>query len=134
MGAAAARLLAVLAAPVIGGGWLAAGTGGALGAAAGLALVLALFGVTGLALAPFRDPAPSVVVGVSLAGVGLRIVGYATALALVATVETLHRPSLAAATAIAFVATLAYELQVVSRTPGFFWVRASSPMSPTGSR
>lgn len=134
LGAAAARLLAVIAVPVIGGAWLAAGSGGALGAAAGLVLVLALFGLTGLALSPFRAPAPSVVVGVSLAGVGLRIAGYATALALLATVEALHRPSLAAATAIGFVATLTYELATLSRTPGFFWVQTNSPTSPTRSR
>lgn len=126
MGAAAVRVLAVLSLPLTGGAWLAAGAGGAMGAAAGLLLVLALFGLTGLALSPFRDAGPSLVVGVSLAGVGLRIAGYATALALLATVEGLHRPSLAAATAIAFVVTLGYELRVVSRTPGFFWVRTNS--------
>lgn len=126
MGAAAVRVLAVLSLPLIGGAWLAAGGGGALGAAAGLLLVLALFGVTGLALAPFRDAGPSVVVGVSLAGVGLRIAGYATALGLLATVEGLHRPSLATATAIAFIVTLGYELRVVGRTPGFFWVRTNA--------
>lgn len=128
MGIAAARLLAVLVVPVVGGAWLMAGAGGALGAAAGLVLVLALFGLTGLVLAtsPVRDAEPAVVVGVSLAGLGLRMVGYAIALALLATIDGLHRPSLAAATALAFVLTLLYEMRVVSRTPGFFWVRTPS--------
>lgn len=126
MGAAAARLLAVLAVPVIAGSWLVAGPGGAAGALAGLVLVLALFGLTGLVLGRIRASTPSVVVGVSLAGVGVRIAGYAAALALLASVDGLHRPSLAVATLIGFVATLAYEIRVVSRTPAFFWVRTSS--------
>lgn len=126
MGIAAAKLLVVLAFPVIGGAWVTAGAGGALGAAAGLILVLMLFGLTGVALSPVRQPRPAVVVGVSLAGLGLRIVGYAAALGLLATIDGLHRPSLAAATALAFVVTLAYEMRVVSRTPGFFWVRTAS--------
>lgn len=126
MSIAAVKLLAVLAVPVIGVAWSATGGGGALGAAAGLLLVLVLFGLTGLVLSPVRDAGPAVVVGVSLAGLGLRIVGYAAALGLLATIDGLHRPSLAAATALAFVVTLAYEIRVVSRTPGFFWVRTTS--------
>lgn len=126
MAAAAARLLALLALPLVAGAWLIAGPGGALGAGAGLILVLALFGLTGLALGRLRVVAPSVVVGVSLAGVGLRLAGYAVALALLGSVDAVHRPSLAAATLVGFVATLAYEIRVVSRTPALFWVRASS--------
>lgn len=126
MGLAAARLLALLSVPVTAGAWWVAGPGGALGAGAGLLLVLALFGLTGLVLSRMRATAPSVVVGVSLVGLGLRIAGYAVALALLASVDSLHRPSLALATMVGFAATLAYEIRVVSRTPQFFWVRASS--------
>lgn len=126
MGAAAARVLAVLGGPVIAGAWWTAGPGGAAGALAGLLLVLALFGLTGLALGRVRTPSPSVVVGVSLAGVGLRLSGYATALAVLASVDGLHRPSLAAAALIGLVATTVYEFRVVSRTPALFWVRTSA--------
>ena len=134
MGAAAARLLALLALPLVAGAWLVAGPGGALGAGAGLILVLALFGLTGLVLSRLRVVAPSVVVGVSLAGVGLRLAGYAVALALLGSVDAVHRPSLAAATLVGFIATLVYEIRVVSRTPAFFWVQASSGTNPTRSR
>lgn len=126
MGAVAARLLAILSVPVIGGAWLLAGPGGAAGALAGLVLVLALFGLTGLVLGRVRTVNPSVVVGLSLAGVGIRIAGYAAALAWLAAVDGLHRPSLAAATLTGFVVTLVYEIRVVSRTPQFFWVRANT--------
>lgn len=126
MAAASARVLAVLSPPVIAGAWWITGPGGAAGALAGLLLVLALFGLTGLALGRVRTQAPSVVVGVSLAGVGVRVAGYATALAVLASFDGLHRPSLAAAAFIGFVTTLAYEIRIVSRTPAFFWVRTSS--------
>lgn len=126
MGSAAAKLLALLAVPLTVGAWWVEGVGGALGAAAGLLLVLALFGLTGFVLSRMRATAPSVVVGVSLIALGVRIAGYAIALALLASVDVLHRPSLALATMVGFVATLTYEIHVVSRTPQFFWVQASS--------
>jgi len=129
MGVAAAKLLALLAVPLMGGSWLVAGSGGAAGAAAGVLLVVVLFGVTGLLLAPLKRVHPSVVVGVSLAGVGLRLAGYGAALAVLARFDGLHRPSLAMATAVAFTATLAYEIRVISTTPEFFWVRAAPPTS-----
>lgn len=122
----AARLLALLGVPLTAGAWLYAGAGGAAGALAGVLLVLVLFGLTGAVLGRVRAASPSLVVGVSLAGVGVRIAGYATALALLASVEWLHRPSLALAILVSFVATLAYEIRIVSRTPQFFWVRTSS--------
>lgn len=129
MGVAAAKLLAVLSVPLVGGSWMAAGSGGALGAGAGVVLVLALFGLTGLLIAPLRVIRPAVVVGLSLAGVGLRVAGYAAALAWLSSVDGLHRASLAMATAVAFAATLAYEVRVITTTPGFFWVRVGPPAS-----
>lgn len=126
MAVGASKVLGLLAVPVVGGAWWRAGIGGAAGAAAGLALVLALFGVTGLTLRRIRTASPSVVVGVSLAGMGVRMVGYLVSLGLLAGVPGLHRPSLAAATIVAFVVTLLYECRMVHRTAGFFWVRAPS--------
>lgn len=130
MGVAAAKLLAFLSPPLLYGAWIVAGSGGALGAAAGIVGVLVLFGLTGVLLVPFRAERPAVVVGVSLAGVGLRVAAYGVGLALLAGVDGLHRPSLAVATAVAFTATLAYEIRVITTTPGFFWVR---PDAPTGA-
>lgn len=133
LGVAAAKFLALLAVPVIAGAAVVAGRGGALGAAAGLLLVLGLFGLSGLALGALRAPGPSLVVGVSLVALGARVVGYFLALTALATVEGLHRPSLAAATAIAVVATQAHELWMVDRTPAFFRVDAAAGRAQQGA-
>lgn len=130
---AASRLLACLAVPLIGGAWIAAGPGGALGAGAGMAFVLALFGLSGLALTLVSDHSPSTVVAVSVGGVFVRLLAYPVALALLAPVQGLHRPSLAAATAVAFVATLAYEVYVVSRTPRLYWLHPGPRLIRTGA-
>lgn len=126
LGVAAAKLLAVLAVPLIAGATAVAGWGGALGSAAGLLLVLGLFGLSGLALGALPAAGPSLVVRVSLVALGVRLVGYLVALAALATVDGLHRPSLAAATAVAIVVTLAHELRTVQTTPGFFRVDAGA--------
>lgn len=126
LGLAAAKLLGVLSVPVVGGATVVAGPGGALGAGAGLLLVLALFGVSGVALSAFRRPAPQLVIAVSLAGIGVRLAAYGAALAALATVDGLHRPSLVAATAVALACTLVYELRVMSRSPQLFWVDAGA--------
>lgn len=119
---AAARLLAALAVPLAGGAWIIAGPGGALGAVTGMVFVLALFGLSGFALTLVSDLSPSAVVAVSVAGVLIRLLAYPVALAALAPVQALHRPSLAIATAVAFVATLAYEMHVASRTPSLYWL------------
>lgn len=133
MGRAAARLLALLVVPLVGGAWAVAGAGGALGAATGMLFVLVLFGLSGLALTLVASHSSSAVVAVSLGGVLVRLLAYPVVLALLAPVEALHRPSLAAATAVAFVATLAYEMRVMSRTPGLFWLDAGPGPIPTGA-
>lgn len=133
LGRAAGRLLSVLVVPLVGGAWIVAGPGGALGAATGMLFVLALFGLSGLALTILSEQSPTTVVAVSLGGVLVRLLAYPVALALLAPVEALHRPSLAVATAVAFVATLTYEMRVMSRTPGLFWLDAGPGPIPTGA-
>jgi hypothetical protein len=98
------------------------GSHGALGALVGSALVGVLFGGGGVAqaLAVRRGAANGT--GILLAGLGLRIVVYIAALQALGGIDALHRPSLAVATAVAFVVTLAHEVRVISRTPQLFWV------------
>jgi hypothetical protein len=62
---------------------------------------------------------------VLLGGFGLRLVVYLLALIALSGVERLHRPSLAVATAVAFVGTLAVEMRQVTRSPQLLWLRTA---------
>lgn len=93
-------------------GAVLAGPGGAAGAAVGTALgaVLVAGGVPGLRRPRGRSPLTPVAVSL-----GLRVVAYASALALVSRVAWIHGPSLALATAASVAALLAVGLHAVSR-------------------
>lgn len=134
LGFAAAKLLAVLSAPVVGGAALVAGAGGAAGATAGLLLVLGLFGLSGVALSAVPRPSPQLVVAVSLVALGVRLVAYVAALTALAGVQGLHRPSLVVATVVALVCALTYELRVAHRSPHLFWVDAAAGSARQGAR
>jgi hypothetical protein len=114
--------VAALAVPVLGVAALAEGAPGAYGAAAGLGLVLVLFGVAAALQAWAARFDPTTAAAVLLGGFGLRLVVYLLALIALSGVERLHRPSLAIATAVAFVATLGVEMRQVSRSPQLFWL------------
>jgi ATP synthase protein I len=125
LGLQAAKLLALLSPPVVGVATLAAGAPGALGAVVGLALVFVLFAVSGLLVAAVSRRGPGVALGVAGSAAFVRLALYVVVLSALEVVHGLHRPSLAAATAVALVATLAYEIRVISRTPHLSWVQAS---------
>lgn len=109
------RVLAValgLGAAATGLGAALVGPGGAAGAAVGtlLGAILVAGGVPGLRRPRGRSPLTPVAVSL-----GLRLVLYASALALVSRVAWIHGPSLALATAASVAALLAVGLHAVSR-------------------
>jgi hypothetical protein len=126
----AALSIAALAVPALGVAWLAHGRPGVYGAAAGLALVFVLFGVSALVQAWAARFGSTVLLGVVIGGVGARLLLYLAVLQALSGVAGLHRPSLALATAAAFVLTLVLEMRLVARTPSFFWVQAD--VTPEG--
>jgi len=98
-----------------GAGWLLVGRDGALSAALGVALTAVLFG--GGLLSLHRTAAGSGSFAPVAAAFALRIVLYASALALVTRAEWVHGPSLASATAASIAVMLAVELVAVAREP-----------------
>jgi hypothetical protein len=96
-------------------GMLAVGRDGALSAALGVALTGVLFG-GGLA-SLHRTSAGSRSFAPVAAAFALRIVLYASALALITRAEWVHGPSLASATAASIAVMLAVELVAISREP-----------------
>lgn len=119
----AMMLCLVLAVPVVGVAALSAGIPGALGAGIGVALVTLLFGMSGVTLSWGARISPEMLMGVALGGVLLRFMVYGLMLVVLGDVDVVHKPSLAIATAVVLLVTLAYEVRLVSRAPGFFWVR-----------
>jgi hypothetical protein len=99
----------------VGAGWIAMGRDGALSAALGVALTGVLFG--GGLVSLHRTAAGSGSFAPVAAAFALRIVLYASALALVTRAEWVHGPSLAAATAASIAVMLAVELVAVAREP-----------------
>lgn len=122
LAAQALVLLGLLAVPVAAVAAALEGRDGALGAVAGLGLVAVLFGVSGAAQGLAARRGQSAVLAVAAIGLGLRLALYLVVLQVLAGVTTLHRPSLAIATALGFVVTLFYEMRLISRTPELFWV------------
>lgn len=114
--------LAVIAVPVLAGAAASQGLAGLSGAAAGLGLVLVLFGLAGVLHGWAARLPPRAWVAAVAGGFVARLAIYLLALWGLAAVDRLHRPSLAVATAVGFFATLLYELRVLSRTPQLFWV------------
>jgi hypothetical protein len=119
----AALSVAALAVPALALAWLLEGSPGVYGAAAGLGLVFVLFCLSALAQAWAARFGSTVLLAVVIGGVGLRLMLYLATLQMLSGVAGLHRPSLAIATAAAFVLTLTLEMRLVARTPSFFWVQ-----------
>jgi hypothetical protein len=110
-----ALTLVVLLAVAIPSGLAIAGRGGAASAALGVGLTAVLFG--GGLVSLHRTPRGSTSFGPLAAAFALRIVLYASALALVTRAEWVHGPSLAFATAASIAVMLAVELVAVAREP-----------------
>lgn len=118
--------LAMLAVPVAGLAWLLSGPRGAVSALIGLGFVTVLFGVSAWLLVWTVGRSAGSALRILLVGVYARLVLYAAALVGLSQLSWVHRPSLALATAAAFVATLAYELVTLTRSPQLFWIDADA--------
>ena len=118
--------VAALAVPVVGVAAVLHGTAGLTGAAAGLALVLVLFGASALLHAWAGGLPNQVWAAVMAAGFAGRLALYTLALAGLALLDALHWPSLALATAVGFVVTLAVEVRALMKRPELFWLRTSA--------
>jgi hypothetical protein len=149
----ALRILAILAPPVIGVAYFVAGWAGAISALIGLGFVLVMFSASAAILAwvsarsssgqdtddttdagTSGDLAAGKGVGLMVLGAAVRLPLYIVALVLLERVSWIHGRSLAAATAIAVVATLAYELRLIATMPRLFWVdpaAGSTAAAPT---
>jgi hypothetical protein len=121
---AATLLVLLLGATAI--GMLAIGRDGAMSAGLGVALTAVLFG-GGLA-SLHRTSAGSRSFAPVAAAFAVRIVLYASALALITRAEWVHGPSLASATAASIAVMLAVELVAISREP----VAEIEPLGRTG--
>jgi len=117
-------ILLLITATVTGG--LVIGRGGAMSAALGVGLTGVLFG--GGLMSLHRTSAGSRSFAPVAAAFALRIVLYASALALVTRAEWVHGPSLAYATAASIAVMLAVELVAVAREP----VAELEPLGPPG--
>ncbi len=122
--------LALLAVPVTGVAWAVAGPAAALSALIGLGFVLVLFGASAALLAIVAARNDGAGIGILVAGSALRIPLYAGVLIALSDVAWVHGRSLAAATAIAFVTTLAAEMLLLARSPRLFWVDAGAAPPP----
>ncbi len=129
----AGAVLVLLSIPALAAATALNGSGGLLGAAAGLGLVAVLFvagaGVLHVAARSARSTMPAVLA----LGLAARLAIYLLALQGLSQLEHLHRPSLAIATAVGFVVTLIFELRLISRTPELFWLEATSDTSGAGA-
>ena len=110
-----AATLFVLLLAAVAAGQAAVGRDGAMSAALGVALTGVLFG--GGLVSLHRTAAGSGSFAPVAAAFALRIVLYASALALVTRAEWVHGPSLASATAASIAVMLAVELVAISREP-----------------
>jgi hypothetical protein len=116
----------MLVVPVSGVAWLLTGPTGAISALIGLGFVALLFGASALLLVWSVGRSAGSALGILLGGLFARLVLYAAALAGLSQLSWVHRPSLALATAAAFVVTLAYELVTLARSPQLFWIDADA--------
>lgn len=110
----ALALASMLALAALSGGLLV-GEDGARSASLGVGLTAILFG--GGLLGLVRTPAGSASLTPVLVAFSLRLVLYASALALVSRAEWVHGPSLASATAASIAVLLAVELVAIAREP-----------------
>lgn len=124
-----AAFAAVLAVPILVVAGVLRAVPGLLGAALGVALVVGLFGVTGVILVCVARLSPATLPAASLVGALVRMTAYGAILAMLSGVEGVDRASTAVATTLLLFATLLYEARFAARTPGFYWVRPSAPDS-----
>jgi hypothetical protein len=122
----ALRALAVLAVPALALGWLAAGPGGLLAAGIAVAVVGAMYLLSGLLLSWAAPMGPSALMAAALGGFGLRLALYALLIVLLRPVEAISGPTLAVTAAALLVLTLAWEVRHVGRNPALFWVDAAA--------
>jgi len=115
LAAVTAITLLVLLVGAVSAGLLLVGRDGALSGGLGVVLTGVLFG--GGLLSLHRSAAGSRSLAPVAAALALRIVLYASALALVTRAEWVHGPSLASATAASIAVMLAVELVAIAREP-----------------
>ena len=99
---------------------LVAGRRGLLGAFVGTGLVLVLFGAGAAMMLWAGRRGPSMMTLVAAGGVAARLLLYAAVLTALDGTDMVHRPSVAAATAVTLIITLAGEIAVLARTPSLF--------------
>lgn len=113
---------AALAVPIVAICSALRGIPGLLGAALAAALVVGLFGLTGVALVCVARISPATLPAVSLVGALVRMIAYGAILMALAGVDGIDRASTVVATSLLLFATLLYEARFAARTPGFYWV------------
>lgn len=129
---AALRVVGVLAAPVLGVAWLAAGRDGLVSAGLGVALVAGTYVLSAAFLSYAARFGPGAVLGAALGGYALRLMLYALLLVILRPVEAIHGPSLAISVAVVMIATLVFEVRYAIRTPSLFWLEPAAPRSAAG--
>lgn len=134
----AVTTLALLSVPVTAVTWTVVSPAAALSALIGLGFVLVLFGASAGLLTWVATHGAGSGIWILTGGMAVRVPLYILALTLLSRVPWVHGRSLAAATAIAIVVTLAAELRLIARTPRLFWVdatatRPSAPANDTRS-
>ncbi|MDP9405942.1 MAG: hypothetical protein M3O86_04960, partial [Actinomycetota bacterium] len=107
--------------------------GGALGAGVGAAVVAGMFLLSGAPLSWAARIGPEALMAAALGGYLVRLMLYAVLIVVLRPVEAIHGPSLALSAAVLLVAALGWEVRLVSRVPGFFWVDAQARRRPVGS-
>lgn len=120
--ASALKAVAVLALPVLGAGWIAAGPNGLLGAGIAVALVAGMFAISAALLSLAARFGPSALLAAALGGFALRLALYGVLMVLLEPVEAIHGPTLAISAAVLLVVTLCFEVWHVSRRPELFWL------------
>lgn len=136
---AAVRAGAVLAPPAVIVAGLTRGVPAAATAAAGVALVVGWFALTGASLAWGARRSPTAYLAVGFGGYVLRVAGLGLAAVLLAPVASVDAPVLAVTVVVGMVSVLAYEVRELVRRPELWWVtprndrsRWATPTSAAG--
>ncbi|MGI9017452.1 MAG: hypothetical protein ACR2HR_10190 [Euzebya sp.] len=134
----ALKFLAVAAVPVVGLSWLIIGPTGALSAGISVAIVAGMYLMSGLLLSYAAKFGPGALMAAALGGFGLRLAIYALLLVLLTPIQSIHGPTLAVTAACLIVATLVWEVRMVSKIPNLYWIdaraaRSTPPQQPRTS-
>ena len=130
MARAALLAVAVLAVPSLAAAGLLAGHGGLLGAGVATGVVAGMFLMAGALTSWAARSGPAALMAAVLGGYLLRLVVYALLIVLLRPVEAISAPSLALTAAVLLLGALAWEVRVVSATPGFFWLHPAAGGAP----